>query len=242
MLLDLRGDPPKTFRKAFGSLCVEILTLGNPSIPNPSLVTTEILYRPDLPCFSIESTWGSLIEEGNHLIFLTNRLPNELTQALQEPGMMLDGLMLDESDESGDHYKVLPWKDGKAGVPDGKMEDIWEIITKSYHASGAGGRPSIFVFVDAQFALDETVILAKADLYEDEEDCAPGHERLMHLPYPHLRGFQFMRVPIHRIGSRSWNQEIDGEWLSYRRAGWPSPGILPYDRPGRFFVDGDSFP
>ncbi|CRL22109.1 unnamed protein product [Penicillium camemberti] len=232
-MLDLGGDPPKTFRKAFGSLCVEILTLGNPSIPNPSLVTTEILCHPDLPCFSIGPTWGSLIEEESHLIFLTNRLTEEQTQELQDPSPILD--------ESGEYYKVLPWKDRKAGAPDGKMEDIWEIITKSYHASGAGDLPSIFVFADAQFALNETVILVKADLYEDE-GCDPGHERLMHLPYPRLRGFQFMRVPIHWTGSRTKNQEIDGEWLSYRRAGWPSPGVLPYDRSGRFFVDGDSFP
>ncbi|KAJ5383543.1 hypothetical protein N7517_001454 [Penicillium concentricum] len=156
-----------------------------------------------------------MTHEARCRIFLTNRLTKEQTQRLQEIRV--------EPDEF-DALRYDEWKNGEAGMTDGKVKDIWEIIN-AYLIWCESDDPLIFVFIDAQFAPDQTVILVRADVCND---CDPEHELLRHMPFFALKGLPVYAHP-HTAHMFAWkkNEMIDGEWSSYRRPGWLSPSLLP---------------
>jgi hypothetical protein len=238
----MRGAPIM-FWRTLPAIFMNLAMRGPLSTPSPDSKEMEMLYNPDQPCFLVEYLWQGMTDDTRSVVFLTNRLTKEQTQRLQEIRVRDESddeeSEDDESDdELGHEYVAVPWRNGKPGVTDGKVKDIWEIITNIY-TFWTDDEDILFIFVDAQFARDETVILVRADEYTD---CDPEHELLRHLPFSCLRGFRYIRVPIHLTGSRAKNEAIDGEWSSYRRPGWPSPGLLPNDEAQGVHVDGDSFP
>ncbi|KAJ6188711.1 hypothetical protein N7519_003619 [Penicillium mononematosum] len=232
-LFGLGDKPAMSFRRPLSTICAETARLGRLSLPSPSSSEIEILYHPDKPWFSVQTPWETVISDARSLVFLTNRLTEEQTQRLKELRLTpdeTDAEFVGDGAGPGEwvqEYYALPWKNGEAGVPDGELKDIWEIIVEAYHDLTGGFIPIVLIFVDAQFAHDETVILARADICNYD----PEHELLKHLPFARLRGFQFMRLPIQQTGSFEKNRAIDGEWLSYQRPGWPSSGALGAEPP-----------
>ncbi|KAJ5164821.1 uncharacterized protein N7500_006651 [Penicillium coprophilum] len=55
--------------------------------------------------------------------------------------------------------------------------------------------------VDRQFEIDQTVNQVVSDEYKSDL----GHDLLHHLPFPRLKGFRYMRVPVHLAYSMNTN-------------------------------------
>ncbi|KAJ5467051.1 hypothetical protein N7475_004803 [Penicillium sp. IBT 31633x] len=221
-------------------VCLEITTLNHiEAFTIYKLRDTEpaeILWHPDQQFYSVPPLWVLMDHRLGHvLVFLTNKLTENDFQELKQDLAGVGSSHINGEPPVPEHF-AFSWKQGEAGTVDGKVKDIWDFLAEIYTSSWDRHCPSSFFCIDAQLAVDQTVIVVKSDFYD-----YPGHERLWHLPFPRLRGFHFIRIPRQLINSWEALHEHEG-WLKYRRPGWPSPGVLPDDPDEGGYVEGDSFP
>lgn len=196
----------------------------------------EEFWHPERPFFYTPAPWSPMLNKDWHrtVFFLTNQLTEAAKENLERIMLRIHELNWDTWE--GDYgatiterpkYSSVSWKNGDAGMVDGKLKDIWNILWDLYkHPNRTSLDPIRFVCVDKQFEVDQSVILVEAEMYEH-----PGHELLQHLPFPALRGFQYTRAPadVAYCANLNWINKASNydDWMVYRRRGWPAPRLLP---------------
>ncbi|OQE12140.1 hypothetical protein PENVUL_c001G03784 [Penicillium vulpinum] len=245
----------------FGDLCTDIERFGCVNVYRGAFEhaprkksAEEEFWHPEQPFFISPPLWLPIIK--TNWIRTVVSLTNQLTEAGK---LSLEQILLtfDEPDLSGSESEVasrdeetrpeflfVPWKSDDTGMVEGKVKDIWEVVRDLYLYPKSDNRRAVsFVCVDRQFEADQTVILVVVEEYKSE----PDHDLLQHLPFPSLRGFRYIRAPVHLAYIGNSNTVIDHgnyhEWSIYRRQGWPALGKLPDDLETEAeYVDGDVFP
>jgi hypothetical protein len=190
-------------------------------------VDVEILCRPELPCYcqGIRCTFWPPWAECFSLFCLTNDLSKEQLGNLQS-----------EVDNDQISSKIRPWRDGNPNVPDGTIEDIWEMFCE---LGEEGYCCPPYFFVDKQYGIDQTVIVvhrdAVADWIRDEQTHSwdSVFDQLEKVDHVNLRGILYGRIKASEIvevyftlsvicPSKTFADclEVPNQLHSYRRRSW----------------------
>ncbi|CAG8899299.1 unnamed protein product [Penicillium egyptiacum] len=199
----------------------------------------EFFWHPDQPCLTRQLPWiFSWLT-----IFASPPLTEEAKQRIQDimtvydkygphglngPHALIEARTLSgRNGEAGMTNDAGMTKEAcmtnKAGLTDEQLEYVWNTVSRDYIERCSWTSGGLFAFIDEQFVVGQTVIVASVKQYVGDTT----HRLLEHLPFPWIQGFFFKRVPVYLAAMCGKDTAVGGEWLSYSRPGWPSPGLLP---------------
>ncbi|BCS28452.1 uncharacterized protein APUU_70022A [Aspergillus puulaauensis] len=209
-------------------------------VPERQYSTLEMAFAPDHPFYVTTPDWQSTSYALNWIpvFYLTNKLAPEQDKAVRDE--LVNCADIDWADEKSVCY--VPWT--KDESRDGNLDDAWEVFWDLYtykrgRAVPCGHSTPVF-FIDQQSGIDQTVLVADADmLYIDRDNTAAPLELLKGLDVPKLRGIMYNRIPaaeahgafVNRgIANMGFDEFGDEEQIkAYPRPGWPGHGILEDD-------------
>ncbi|GLA34849.1 hypothetical protein AnigIFM63309_009028 [Aspergillus niger] len=154
-------------------------------------VEPELLYSPNQPFYTNPPRWLSA-KKGQYTIpvfYLTNNLSTSDKDNIER-----EIRTIGEVEENHWGTKIachVPW-DNEA---DGTLDDVWKIFWEVFTYRGERDSQFPIFFIDAQSALDNTVLVVHPDHLWFDQSNHRALAMLQNVLYPSVRGLQYGRVP-----------------------------------------------